>query len=304
MSAKKSFDIGHAKPVPVKKSPSKTSRKKVRKEREPQVKKKKGLRERREEARSQSLTFSLFVLAILCGALTYALWQPAVRITSVSAEGVESAEEVIALVTQELSGSVYMVLPRNSFFFYPEKEVRTKLLEAHPQFSSVSLIRDGFTALRVVVESRSVAFLWCGADTGASSTCYHSDANGFIYEQSADTGTTTPLFIVYGELDMASSTDGTPIRARVQGYTYVPQILSFRQSLESFGTPIPSATIRGDEVDLHTEGGTRITYVLGKETGALADARATFSSLNLMDGSLAYIDLRFPGKVYYKRNGE
>lgn len=302
MSAKKSFDIGREKPAS-KKIPVKKRIKKQR-DTEPQPRKRKRLRERRQEARSQSLTFSLIVLLILCGALVYALWQPAVRISTVTADGLVAEEEITRTVTQELTGSVYALIPRNSFFFYPEKDIRTTLLDAYPQLSSVSLIRDSFTTLRVVGEMRSPAFLWCGESSEITSACYHSDTNGFLYEQSQDVSSTTPLFIIYGELDMASSTDGTPIRARVNGYTYVPQILSFRQALESFGTPIPSATIRGDEVDLHTEGGTRITYVLGKEAGALADARATFGSLNLMDGSLAYVDLRFPGKVYLKRVGE
>ncbi|HRH24694.1 MAG TPA: hypothetical protein PK109_03875, partial [Candidatus Paceibacterota bacterium] len=59
--------------------------------------------------------------------------------------------------------------------------------------------------------------------------------------------------------------------------------------------------IRGDEADLFVPPGTRVTYVVGQEVEAAKSAEAAFKGLNLVDGSLLYVDLRFDGKVYVKR---
>ncbi|MBU2330176.1 hypothetical protein KKG57_01780, partial [Patescibacteria group bacterium] len=64
---------------------------------------------------------------------------------------------------------------------------------------------------------------------------------------------------------------------------------------------VTSLAIRNDEADLYTTAGTRITYVLGQEQEAVITAASIFSQLNLNDGSVEYVDLRFAGKGYFKR---
>ena len=72
--------------------------------------------------------------------------------------------------------------------------------------------------------------------------------------------------------------------------------------MKSLNVPIVSLVLRGDEADLYPQSGTRITYVLGQEQAAAQLAKAAFPSLDLNDGSVQYVDLRFDGKVYYKNN--
>ena len=47
--------------------------------------------------------------------------------------------------------------------------------------------------------------------------------------------------------------------------------------------------------------GTRVTYVLGDEQNAFTALTSARDDLNLADGSLEYVDLRFDGKVYLKK---
>jgi hypothetical protein len=67
--------------------------------------------------------------------------------------------------------------------------------------------------------------------------------------------------------------------------------------------PVVAFVIRGDEADLYAQSGTRITYVLGREEVTTQVAESAFPSLNLDDGSLEYVDLRFEGKAYFKKVG-
>jgi len=66
---------------------------------------------------------------------------------------------------------------------------------------------------------------------------------------------------------------------------------------------ITTIDLRGDEADLYTPQHTRITYVLGKETVAAQLAHSAFPTMSVNDGSLEYVDLRFDGKVYFKKIG-
>ncbi|MDP1759930.1 MAG: hypothetical protein Q8L01_00440, partial [Candidatus Woesebacteria bacterium] len=59
--------------------------------------------------------------------------------------------------------------------------------------------------------------------------------------------------------------------------------------------------LRGDEVDDMLASGTRVTYVLGNEQNAFTSLVSARENLNLADGSIDYVDLRFDGKAYLKK---
>ena len=72
---------------------------------------------------------------------------------------------------------------------------------------------------------------------------------------------------------------------------------------DGLGADVASLAFRDDEVDLRTRAGTRITYVLGREDAALTLAQSGLKDLNLNDGSVEYVDLRFENKLFVKRRG-
>jgi len=299
MSAKKSFDV-QSKAQDVEKP---RRRKKRRTESlEPTPRRRKSLRTRRQEVRGKKNTFLLIVLVLICGAVVYGLWQPHVRITSVSAGETQDEERIAQLAERALSGTYYGVVPRNSFFFYPERELRTVILDAYPSISALTIRRTSFTELSISSISRASAFLWCGTPETAGnegSLCYETDAEGFVFKAHEEGDTS--LLRVHAALDAASSSDSFPLRAKVEGAAKLPDILRFARAVSSLGIPLRAVAIRNDEADLYSAGGTRITYVIGKEREATRIAESTFSNLNFMDGSVEYVDLRFDSKAYIKR---
>ena len=80
-------------------------------------------------------------------------------------------------------------------------------------------------------------------------------------------------------------------------------MLAFRQ-LADFGSAPSALIIRGDEADVFLASGSRVTYVLGHEEDAYTALVSAKTNVNLANGSLEYVDLRFPGKVYVKKRGE
>lgn len=299
MSGKRSFDIGSARPKkPTRTSSRKPARKKTQVRKAPP--KRKTLRERREAQENRNQFLVLLGVLVVCGGVLYLLWRPEVRIAEVHADTREDPQEVSALVAETLEGRTHHILPKDSIFFFPEEEISQRLLDAYPRIKEIRISRDGFNAISVETTNRESAFVWCGTPDESISSCYETDETGVIFKEYFQVGSSTQL-LVHAYIDTASTTETYPLRARVIGYEHLPAVLAFIQTIEALGTPIPEASIRGDEIDLFAESGTRITYVLGTEERAIKDARASLPSLNLMDGSLLYVDLRFPGKVYVKR---
>jgi hypothetical protein len=108
---------------------------------------------------------------------------------------------------------------------------------------------------------------------------------------------------IYGPLADTGDNNPSPLGSVIAQANLIPNALQFIKALKSLGVPIVAFVIRGDEADLYAQSGTRITYVLGHEEVTSQVAESAFPSLNLNDGSLEYVDLRFEGKAYFKKVG-
>ena len=78
-------------------------------------------------------------------------------------------------------------------------------------------------------------------------------------------------------------------------------MFDFARELATLGSPTTRIAIHDGEVNDYLASGTRVTYVLGHEQDAFTALVSARENLNLSDGSLEYVDLRFDGKVYVKR---
>lgn len=256
------------------------------------------LRARRRKARNRILTIAVVLIVLVCTLLIYGLHRPEVRIGRVEAKGIH-AEEISAVALGALSGSSYLVFPNDSIFMYPEEAVRDAVLRAFPDISSVAIGRSGFSAIEVTALPRVLAFTWCGASAAVAGTCYEADGEGFIF---ALTSATSSTLNIYGPL---SRPEAESIGNTVAAASHVPLALQFVRSIEALGANVVSIEIRGDEADLYVGGSnTRVTYVLGQEVEAAGLAASALPGMSLTDGSIEYLDLRFPGKAYVKRRGE
>jgi hypothetical protein len=295
MSAKRSFDVRRSAPAKRSKAPS--VRRSSSRTRKP-------VKVRRREKTQMAGFFIFLGVMVVCGGFIYLLWRPEIRISQVEASGVADPSTLEASAKEQMEGAYFNVFPKDSFFLYPERSIRAAILELHPNVSAVSISRTGFTSIALKTIARASAFEWCGEPGAASSYCFEADAEGLVFAPAVSTGTTSEALRVYALLETASSTTSYPLKARVKGAEHIPDILRFSRAIKSLGIPVESIAIRGDEADLYVPQGTRITYVIGHEEAAAKGAEASFARLNLMDGSLEYVDLRFDGKVYLKRRGE
>ncbi len=262
------------------------------------------LKVRRARARRLFIVGVSVLSACILGALIYAAWLPALRVSEVFVEG-PSAERIKQLALKELQGTHLFIVPKNSLFFIPESSIRARMLQEHPEVVAVSFKAHGLQGLTVIALERSSAFLWCGDSYETKlPTCYRADADGMVFaphESLEPLASSTLLLRVYVPLEGGAA---EPIRAHVGYSSALPHALRFAKALRELGASIAELAIRNDEADFYTKQGTRITYVIGREKEAAQLAASAFPKLTLSDSSVEYVDLRFEGKVYLRKVGE
>ncbi len=260
------------------------------------------LKERRKSRRKNILTFIVVGLVLLFVAVVAVLWQPFLRVQKIETSG-PHADELSTFVEGKLTGRVHLIFPKNSIFFIPTDELRSEILATYPDVEAVSLSASGLTALSVTTTGRATAFWWCGtAFMSVHPNCFETDTSGKIFnpiDASSTSASSTP-FILFGTYDGALSPN-SPLGGTIAGAHFIPDMLRFVKTLKSLGAPVTSAEIRGDEADIYTMSGTRITYVLGREEQAASLAATAFPTLDMQGSSLLYVDLRFASKIYFKK---
>ena len=297
MSEKKSWDIRPAKRRAVRAAADPV----LTRGKRPAARSAEPLKKRRRTARKRLYVLIGTFLIIVLGAAIWGLWQPFSRVRNVTAAG-PHADATPALATAAMSGTYGWVIPRNSALFLPEEEVRVTILDAFPDIAAVSIVQHGLTGLSIETIPRMSAFVWCGSTFTTSAwvpVCYETDTEGFVFAPA----TATTSLSVYAPL-IGANLEGVPLRAHVSEASFIPNALRFVRAMQSLGANVKALQLRDDEADLFLTGGTCITYILGHEEAAAQLAAASFSQLTLNDGSINYIDLRFDGKVYYKKKGE
>ncbi|MBI2025219.1 hypothetical protein HYT04_00310 [Candidatus Kaiserbacteria bacterium] len=253
------------------------------------------LAERRRTRRRRAFV-SLFILfMLLLAAAIYGLQQNAVRISHI-----EVSEDVSlsAYATRAMQGHYFGVIPRDSIFFFPEERIRADILASYNDIAAVSVSRNGFTGISIKADYRVPIARWCGDATRLNlvADCYVFDTDGFIY---STTTTTQPInsFVVYEALPA----DAEPVGSTLPFSKNFPAIFDFARQLSTLGSPVISVSIHDGEVDHVLASGTRVTYVLGRERDAFTALVSARDNINLANGSVDYVDLRFDGKVYLKK---
>lgn len=201
-----------------------------------------------------------------------------------------------------MRGTYLYILPRDSAFFYPGHQIRIAILRDHPELAAVSLFTEGVSALSIKVLPRTPVARWCGlAPTpDVEAYCYLFDPSGYIYAAASTSDQVMNPYVLYDSL-AASSTE--PLGATLARASNIPATFDFARKLASIGGIVSNIVIRGDEVDDYVASSTtRITYVLGQEQQAYSALVSAKQNYDLSGGTLEYLDLRFPGKIYLKKN--
>lgn len=259
---------------------------------------------RRRRNRRRALIALLVLLALISGGFIYLSWKPSFRIAEVKVYGQTSQSDYgVSLSDTALAamrGTYLGIVPRNSTFFYPASAIRHAILEAHPELAALSLFRNGFTGLTIKIDERTAVARWCGLlpTPGVDEYCYVFDPNGFVFGAYSSSTPTLNGFKLY--VPLAGNTE-EPLRSILADADRFPATFDFARRLGTMGAFVTSIVIKDGEVTDTLGSGTRVIYVLGDEQNAITALVSSGKNVNLADGSVDYVDLRFDGKVYLKK---
>ncbi|MDP1689829.1 MAG: hypothetical protein Q8L52_01325 [bacterium] len=256
------------------------------------------LAERRRARRRRGIIAFAILLLLLLVAAMYGLRQSSVRISHVEVYGGDAS--LADYARNEMQGNYMGIIPRDSVFFFPASSIRADILAAHSDIAAVSISRTGLTSIAIKMNERVTIARWCGlspSGEGVYEYCYLFDASGLIFAAAASTTQTINNFRVYASLEGDTL---EPLLATIAHAEKLPAAFDFARQLDTLGSSVTQVVLRGDEVDDYLVSGTRVTYVLGHENNAFTALVSARENMNLADGSLNYVDLRFDGKVYLK----
>jgi len=156
------------------------------------------------------------------------------------------------------------------------------------------------TSAPIIASTLSSSPSATGASTNISSFSTSTDGSSKSAVTLMSNNIPLTSYLVYAALVASSS---PPFLNTIANVTKLPALFDFARHIHVFGAKVVAIVIRSDEVDLFLAHGTRITYVLGDEQEADALLTAVKNKISLINGSLVYVDLRFPNKVYFLKRG-
>jgi len=242
------------------------------------------------------------VVALSLVVVWYVARLPEITVAGVEVSGTNlvDASNVKDLVESKLAGSYLFLVPRTNSLVLPRGDLAAAVVQAYPEVDAVSVIRDGWQKVTVLVTEREPSALWClsateqEADAGQLS-CYLMDKNGFIFAPAKDSSKIFTRF--FGVLS------GEPI-----GQKYLPDdFASFKSFVEEISstahrTPQSVLVEQNDDASItFVQGGVLKFVRTADHESTLNNIASVFSSRRLdTKEKLDYADFRFGNKVYVK----
>lgn len=239
----------------------------------------------------------LFVLIGLCG---LALWHGS-RVDSLTIKEIEiiggetiKHEDIEAIVSGELEGTYYKLIPRQFAWFYPKRTMIEKV-SAVDRLKNVHIERYGGEKLLVVFEEYQPFALWCNSDF--SSECLFMDREGFGFSWAPK---------LQGGAFLRFSERGREPERFTTGFPgeYIRDTEAFIQKVyDELGMNITHVERTGkEELEYHIAGGGKLK-VSRRQT-----PEETFQNLvtlltsdafsHIEPGNFQYIDLRYGNKLF------
>ena len=252
-------------------------------------------RKTRKKKIQKAVILSLLGVGILSLSI-YALLQPEFRIQRIGIDGSESLprEEITSLVKQGLSGKAVGLIPREHTLLFPKRRLEAAIAAAFPIFSDVRVAREGLSAVRVSLISRTPYVIWC------ESSCYFVDETGFAFATS--TKEADQLYYRFARNTVATS---TPLGRFVAEPQRLRELSTLVQQLEELSLAVSEVQLGEEEVTAVLRGGARLLLPGTDFDGAVGHLRRLLAEKGLVaraGGGLLveYVDLRYGNKIYVK----
>ena len=269
----------------------------------PPVDKRVPLRERKRKLRLIALTVLFLIFAVGAFGLHYVSYMGRFSVNSIEVKGAATIDPGVIrqYVDHVLNDGPRHYLSRSNIFLYPRSVIEKDIVIDFPRIKSATLSRPSFfsTTLIVTVQERTFFALWC--PDASKQGCYQMDDSGYIFAEAA---VDNPAKYIFG--------GGLPSAPSTIGQVFAPSHLSeIIALLERFtqAAYIPEGAIvenpRDFSVPLKDRFIIKASFDMDPDT-LIKNLQLILSNPPLRgnERNIAYIDLRFGDRVYYKMKGD
>lgn len=263
------------------------------------IKHKYDLSNRRRKKKSNKILFFIFAILAAVGGIIFLLRINEMRIREISV--VSSGENLVAedeaeikeKVGEVLSGNYFFIIPKNSVFFYPQKELREKLLKSFPSVANLNIEASPWEGLLIRVEPRLSSALWCRAEE-----CFSMDSHGFIFEK---VGASAAGFKFEGLLT------GDPLGRTFGDASLISFMKDFVDKLSKLGlNTLLIKVYNEDKAEAILDNGSFVIFSPKPDAGGEVADNLSLLINNLKEKNggtlpeLQYVDTRYGNKLFYK----
>ena len=250
----------------------------------------------REKKTARAFLLLVLFLAIL-GGLLYGLSRPAFRIERIEVVGSSRIpkERVVDTVARGIAGAYMGFIPKSHTLLFPRNSLEKSLIDEFPTFSNVSISLNGLASLHVAVREREPSALWCAGADG----CYLIDDTEVVVAD-APAGTERMYYL----LEKAATS--SPLGIQIIEKERLARIISFLTQLERIEfDPVKVQFKDGQDIEVFLSGDMRLLLIDGDYARALTNLETLLAQSDVLPGkrgspSVAYIDLRYGNKIYFK----
>ncbi len=241
------------------------------------------------------ILFILIIIGIIFG-VYYLFNLPQFRINQVKITELSYADNDTYLKNAEsiISGNyLFGLVPRNSVFFYPKKELLKDFQD--PDIKEIQISNSG-NLLNIDIVERHAVFLWCNTD---NSLCDYLDQDGISFSVAPQIQGSAYITFVDGRDPQVGVS-----ALSMNDLSVISQMID---SAKTLGFKIIKFDAGNRESNLYDSNGTYIKLDLDKAVASstyfLKQVLTSNELKNIDKSTIEYLDLRFGNKVLLKRKG-
>lgn len=264
-----------------------------------------------QERRAQRTKFLfvgiLLALVVVAGLIAF-LRKKEFQVTEVKVLGAQSIDgsDVASVVKASLAGNRWVVIPCSNALLVSKMSLRSELLTKVPTLADASIQFQGKNTLVVTIVEKDPRYVWCDGET-----CFFVDNQGVLYADAPFFSDGVYVIFSRGGVDMTHPAGTSYLPP--EGMRALEQIL---EHLKQYPVQVLGVDIRPDgdmAIRMNSLKGVAVNpqaFILVTKTDTVQtihDAlnlimgdKGFVDTLKLKGDKLEYIDLRFPGKIYYK----
>lgn len=261
---------------------------------------------------------AVFIL-ILGAGVYFSFFSPYFFIKEIKVQNAQTAgEEEMVFLARELAAEKWLgFLPKNSLAVFPGASLSLKIMEKFPQVSRADVKKTFPGTLEIKIDERQALGVWCRNEAEndylienvASGTpaikkenlprgedCFFIDGEGVIFRESPK------IFSGFFPLIFGAAGQNFSLRERPVSSSTLEFAREAKKSLEKEGAEIDYflENERRKELNAYLSPNWKIYFNLERSSQSQIRIVRSLFEQGLKPENIQYIDLRIPGRAYYK----